>query len=327
MAYYQTSYLLNILLKSVELVCEGKISIYSTFPKEVVKTLYSDYEEVDSIVHADVIISDISGVDKEFFKMIKYELDDFALFLVLDTILDISINPELTRRFYLEGIIASYLPIDNGVTIYTRRGYGLAFKKLSREVYYKSFVEDIHPIDFNTAKFLYAIIKFILNRKRSYVLEIGRGYGFSTMWIAHAVMETGGFLLSIDNKCDKQDYIYDMLKKVLLHNHVDLICADAKDYKIPVNDIVLVFIDGKKSEYLKYLENIEDHLAEGAIIIAHNTVSHTHELKDYLERVYSPPNKSITILTDPAGITVTYFEKQREEKKKESHRIALDLSG
>ncbi len=321
MSYYQTSYLLNILLKSVEIVCEGKISIYSTFPKEVVKTLYPDYEEVDSVVDADVIISDISGVDKEFFNMIKYELNDFALFLVLDTILDININPELTRRLYLEGIIASYLPIDNGVTIFTRRGYGLAFQRLSREVYLKSLMNDIIPIDFNTAKFLYAITKFILDRKRSYVLEIGTGLGFSTMWIAHAVMETGGFLLSIDNKCDKQDYIYDTLKKVLLHNHVDLICADAKDYKIPVNDIVLVFIDGKKDEYLKYLENIEDHLAEGAIIIAHNTVSHTHEVKDYLERVYSPPNKSITILTDPGGITITYLENKAKRRSKEYYKI------
>ena len=45
-----------------------------------------------------------------------------------------------------------------------------------------------------------------------------------------------------------------------------------------------VLIDGRKDEYHKYLEVIENYLVSGALIVAHNTLSSTHVTKPYIEK-------------------------------------------
>jgi hypothetical protein len=46
-------------------------------------------------------------------------------------------------------------------------------------------------------------------------------------------------------------------------------------------------------------------LVPGALIVAHNTVSSPYEMSSFIARLYSPSYESITILTDPAGMTLS----------------------
>ena len=68
---------------------------------------------------------------------------------------------------------------------------------------------------------------------------------------------------------------------------------------------MFAFIDGKKDEYHRYLEAIEKYLVRNALVLAHNTLSDAHVVKPYIEKVYSPPYESITIATDPGGLTIS----------------------
>jgi len=52
---------------------------------------------------------------------------------------------------------------------------------------------------------------------------------------------------------------------------------------MPDQEFDFVFLDAEKKEYLQYLKSIN--LAEGAIITAHNVVTHKNKMKDYLEFV------------------------------------------
>ena len=47
----------------------------------------------------------------------------------------------------------------------------------------------------------------------------------------------------------------------------------------------IVFIDGKKREYLAYLKLILKKLNKNCLIVAHNTISHKEKMQDYLQFV------------------------------------------
>lgn len=211
----------------------------------------------------------------------------------------------MLKELGLAGFTKSLLPVDGGVVLFIKRGYGVDFFRKTVEVYRESFIHGPNPVDYNTATLLYILAKFLTTRRRGAIIEIGTGRGFSTLWLAHAARETGSHVISIDNKCDRVDYARNALRALDLEKYAEIVCTDARGYTHEDKDIVYVFIDGKKDEYHKYLEALEPYLQPGALLLAHNTLSDAHLIKPYIERVYAEPYKSATIMTDPKGLTIS----------------------
>ncbi len=276
--------------------------------ENIVKVLggIKDIEIVADPASADIVLVNTNSLSDSMDYFVK-GLSKHTLLVVLNIIADINKRPELIKELGLAGFTKSILPINGGIAIALKRGYNVNFFKKTVEVYRESFIYGPNPIDYNTASALYILAKFITARRKGTIVEIGTGRGFSTLWLAHAAKETGLHVISLDNKCDRVDYALKVLKTLNLDDHVEILCIDAKSYDHGSKDVVYVFIDGKKDEYHQYLKALEPYLLPGALILAHNTISDAHTIKPYIEKVYAKPYKSITIATDPKGLTISVY--------------------
>ncbi len=105
------------------------------------------------------------------------------------------------------------------------------------------------------------------------------------MWLVHAAKEVNSQVISIDNKCDRVSYTLKVIKDLRLDNYVEVLYSDARNYKHYRENIVFMFIDGKKDEYHQYLNAAEKYFVPRALVPAHNTLSDAHKMKPYIEKV------------------------------------------
>ena len=78
----------------------------------------------------------------------------------------------------------------------------MKFMDLAYEIYLEALRDKVNPITFSVAKFLYALTFSIASIKEKIsVIEIGTGYGFSTLWIAKAIKDAGtkGTIITIES--------------------------------------------------------------------------------------------------------------------------------
>lgn len=128
------------------------------------------------------------------------------------------------------------------------------------------------------AEFLHSLIKQF---KPKSILEIGMSNGYSTIWLASAAKKYGGKVITIEKDIRRIKLAEENFKKADLNN-ITIIHGKALEV-IPDEEFDFVFLDAEKREYLQCLKSIN--MAEGAIITAHNVVTHRKKLKDYLEFV------------------------------------------
>ena len=306
--YDNILYLLNILVESVEPV-GYRLKILDFTSKNLLgKALPRNVELALDVRSADIVLADTTSSKGESLIEVLDNLDSKSMVMVLNSIIGVYQYPELTREITVRGFVRSWLPLDGGVTLFTRRGFDHSFLERTIKVYRESFIYGPYPVHYNTAYTLYNLAKFILTRRRGVIVEIGTGRGFSTLWLAHVAKETNSHIVSIDNNRERVEYASKVMEDLKLDRYVKILCCDGREYRHDGRDVVFVFIDGRKDEYHMYLKAIEKYLTPGAIITAHNTLSSAHEMTPYIKRVYSDPYKSITIATDPAGVTITLYK-------------------
>ncbi len=218
-------------------------------------------------------------------------------------------DPYLLRELSNQGFSRAILPIDEGVLLLTLRGYDESFFRIAIETWRKSMVKGPQPVQLNTALLLYVITKSLLTESsRRLVVEVGTGRGFSTLWLAKAVKEVGGKLVTFEVDEGKARDAETFLKKVDLLDAVEIVIDDFCRAVDAIQDkISILFIDGRKEEYHRYLQMAKRKLAKGSLVIAHNTVSHPHLVSEYLVEVYSSEFMSLTTMSDPAGVTISVY--------------------
>lgn len=161
---------------------------------------------------------------------------------------------------------------------------------------------DFWNIARSTANFLNMMIK-IIDAKN--VIEVGTSNGYSGIWLAKALKETGGRLTTIE--------FYE--KRIVLAQENFKACgvADIIDIKqgsaigilerLPENEVIdLAFIDANKGQYIDYFNLIDKHLKVGGIITADNITSHAEKVKPFVDAISANPNYQVEILDFPAGL-------------------------
>ncbi len=301
-------HLIDILVESLR-TTGCKVKVFGIVGRDTIEVLERAIgaEEISDLDQADIVIEDVKFLSEVPIDFVVEKLSSNSLWMIFGIIANINQRPELFKELGLAGFAKSLLPINGGTVLSIKRGYNPDFFRKTVEVYRESFIHGPNPIDYNTALTLYILAKFLTARRKGVVIEVGTGRGFSTLWLAHAAKETGSHVISIDNRCDRIEYAKNALRTHNLERYVEVVCMDAKKYDHGSKDVVYVFIDGKKDEYHQYLEALEPYLLPGALILAHNTLSDAHVIKPYIEKVYTKPYKSVTIATDPKGLTVSIY--------------------
>lgn len=139
------------------------------------------------------------------------------------------------------------------------------------------------------------------------VLEVGTSNGYSAIWLAAALKETGGKLITLEFDRKRAEEAQTYLQEIGLDDIVDIRVGNALD-EIPRCDATfdLVFLDAEKSEYRRYLELVLPNIRSGGLIVADDTVTMRDEMPDYVEFVFNTPIlHSVDIPLDD-GIILSY---------------------
>ena len=156
-----------------------------------------------------------------------------------------------------------------------------------------------------TANFLNFLIK-TANAKN--VLEIGTSNGYSAIWIALALKETGGHLTTIEFWEKRQSIAKENFKICGIDNLITPIIGSAFDAMEEMlnneQKFDFIFMDANKAEYLGYFEYADKMLEKGGIIAADNVLSHELKVKPFVDKIMSHSDYQTEILNLPAGLLI-----------------------
>lgn len=142
------------------------------------------------------------------------------------------------------------------------------------------------------------------------VLEVGTSNGYSTIWLAAALIETGGKLITLEFNPKRAEEAQSNLQEVGLDSIVDIRVGNALDAISKCSEIFdIVFLDAEKDEYRRYIELALPKIRAGGLIVADDTVKMRDEMPDYVEFVFNTPLlHSVDIPLDD-GIILSYKTK------------------
>ena len=138
------------------------------------------------------------------------------------------------------------------------------------------------------------------------VLEIGTSNGISTIWMARALQETGGQMVTLEIEPRKVELAQENLTRAGLFDRVTIVEGPAVESLDLISaEFDLVFIDADKPQYPDYLAGVRDNVHPGSIIVADN-VSETNEMsKPYREAVAADPGLDSVGLSVAGGFWVS----------------------
>ena len=155
-----------------------------------------------------------------------------------------------------------------------------------------------------TAQLLSILIRSSGSRR---VLEVGTSNGYSTIWLAAAVEETGGQVISIERSADKQELARQNLARAGLADHVALILGEAtavvRELAGPFD---FVFFDADRVSAPEQLKVLSTKLAARVLVAADNARSHPEEIAAYLRAVSSLEGFEHLIVPVGKGLSVAY---------------------
>lgn len=148
-----------------------------------------------------------------------------------------------------------------------------------------------------TGQLLWILLRAI-DAKR--VLEIGTSNGYSTIWLADAIAESGGRVITLERSADKIGMADAQLQQAELRDAVEIVEGAALDSLNELEgEFDLVFLDADRGSYLDYLPLIVERLRPGGLLVTDNVTSHPEEVAAFLEAVQA--EERLATVTVPIG--------------------------
>lgn len=143
------------------------------------------------------------------------------------------------------------------------------------------------------------------------VIESGTGLGYSTMWLASGLHDSGssGKVYTVDHDEGRLNKARNEFRSTPYSDYVEFILGDEVEvFRGIRGKFRLVFLDGAKQDYLPCLNAVIGKMERPAIVAAHNVFSHKSELYDYIMHVKSKKGwDTLLLATDPAGLGITFI--------------------
>ncbi len=147
------------------------------------------------------------------------------------------------------------------------------------------FKNDIPNITERNGQFLNILVRMSGSKK---VLEVGCANGYSTIWLADAVYQNKGRMISIDFSKPTFESAKENLKKAGLSDVVDFRFGDALEV-IPTirrpQKFDFIFIDGQKRQYWDFWRAFEGRLSNKAIVVFDDVLSFPHKTEDFMKKI------------------------------------------
>lgn len=150
-----------------------------------------------------------------------------------------------------------------------------------------------------------ALLALLVRAKQARkVLEVGTSNGYSTLWLADAVRDTGGSLRTLEIDKARKKAAKQNLREAKLDDYVRMEVCDAgkflRDYQKYYD---VVFLDADRSRYVDYWPDLQRILTKpGSLLVVDNVLSHADEVQPFIALVEADKNFSSTVLAIGTGL-------------------------
>lgn len=149
----------------------------------------------------------------------------------------------------------------------------------------------------DTGEFLAVMVKAT---KAQAILEIGTSNGYSTLWFASSLPETGN-VTTVEVLPHKIALASHNFQKAKLSHKIKQIESNAVDYfkKLDQQQFDIIFLDAERSEYMLFANKVVTALKPGGLLICDNAISHASELADFIAYIKNHQHFTTSLL--PVG--------------------------
>jgi len=156
--------------------------------------------------------------------------------------------------------------------------------------------------------FLYILVRLLRAQR---VLEIGTSSGYSGLWLAAALRETGGRLITVERDAAKVNLARKHFRRAGLADCIDLRVGDASRVLRKVHGpFDLVFFDASKHDQLEHLQMIFAEIRSGGVIVSDNALTHPDALAAYHSFVRTHPALESLLVPIGNGFEVSWMRRE-----------------
>lgn len=156
-----------------------------------------------------------------------------------------------------------------------------------------------------TGEFLFVLTKAVGATK---VLEIGTSNGYSTIWLASALPDSG-MLYTIEVDAEKIREAAINIDKAGLSSKVTQIAGDVREV---LDDVAgtfdLIFLDADRATYVSIAEQLFSRLKQGGVLVCDNATSHAEELEAFVDWIHHQSQLTMTMVPVGKGELLVYQE-------------------
>ena len=153
---------------------------------------------------------------------------------------------------------------------------------------YMATVIDANPLPREAGVFAHALI---LATRAKRAVEIGTSYGYSGLWIASALAENGGRLITIDHDPRKSEAAGRAYESAGLSEFVELQTGSAADVLARLEGpFDFVLNDADKENCTRYVVLLAEKLSDRAAVLTDNTLTHSDQLAGFLAWMRGRPD-------------------------------------
>lgn len=182
-----------------------------------------------------------------------------------------------------------------------------AWNSVIREAYAASRNLGVPTIGMDDGHVLYSTAFLTALRfRRLKAMDAGAGAGFSTVWIARAILESrvDGNVYAVEKTIQRFRSLKSLVAKHHLENLIIPVNDDALDYVRKVEELNLVFMDIEKEHYLEFFRLIENRIPSGGVVLAHNVKYPYGAVEDFLNEASKRVWRTIIVPTQE-GVSIS----------------------
>ena len=150
---------------------------------------------------------------------------------------------------------------------------------------------------------------FLSEGKFKKVVEVGTSVGYSTLWIARALAENGGVVVTIESNKERfakarENFESAGVTNVMaLFDHAPAVFG-RQEFQDFFTDMDVLFLDCIKKYYKEIYELLANKMKIGSFIVADNIISHAKDVADFVEAINSDKRFVVEIKDIGAGVLV-----------------------